>query len=111
MPRTVAGTDPRVLAQEDLMRLTLPPMRVDHEALETYVHPRGQRMGCPVRVVIGDRDPLVTPETAGSWAEHTTVGCDVRVLPGGHFYLQDRQEEVAALALDFIATLRATRSP
>ena len=106
----LAGTDPRVLAREDLMKLTLPAVRGDHEALETYVHPQGQRLGCPVRVVIGDQDPLVTPEAAGSWAEHTASHCDVTVLPGGHFYLQERQEEVAALTLDWIATLRTARS-
>ncbi|MFF0159470.1 hypothetical protein ACFYRY_18335 [Streptomyces sp. NPDC005263] len=52
----------------------------------------------------------MTPAPA-SWSEHTTGGCDVRVLPGGHFYLQDRQEEVAALTLDWVGTLRPTRSP
>ena len=106
----LAGTDARVLAQQDLMRLTLPALRGDYEALETYVHPPGRRLRCPVRVLVGDRDPLVTPEAAGSWAEHTSGGCELRVLPGGHFYLQEQQDEVAALTLGWIDTLRTART-
>ncbi|MCX5051129.1 MULTISPECIES: thioesterase II family protein [unclassified Streptomyces] len=106
--RRLSGTDPRVLAHEDLMRLALPAVRGDYTALETYVHPRGQRLGCPVRVVVGDQDPLVTPKAAESWAEHTAGTCDVRVLPGGHFYLQEQQDELAALTLTWIGTLRTT---
>ncbi|KUO04838.1 oleoyl-ACP hydrolase [Streptomyces caeruleatus] len=108
--RRLAGTDPRVLAQEDLMRLTLPAVRADYAALETYVHPRGQRLNCPVRVVVGDRDPLVSPREAHSWAEHTDGGLDVRVLPGGHFYLQEQQEEVADLTRTWIGALSTARN-
>jgi pyochelin biosynthetic protein PchC len=107
----LSGTDPRVLAHESLMRLTLPAVRGDYEALETYAHPPGQRLDCPVMVVVGDRDPLVTPRQAGSWAEHTAGTCEVRVLPGGHFYLQDQEEELAALTLSWTDTLRSTPAP
>jgi pyochelin biosynthesis protein PchC len=93
------------------MRLTLPAVRGDYEALETYAHPPGQRLDCPVMVVVGDRDPLVTPRQAGSWAEHTAGTCEVRVLPGGHFYLQDQEEELAALTLSWTDTLRSTPAP
>lgn len=50
----------------------------------------------------------MTPKAAKSWAEHTAGTCDVRVLPGGHFYLQEQQDELAALTLTWIGTLRTT---
>lgn len=92
--RKLSGTDDRVLGNEEIMRLALPVLRNDYKAVETYRADHGARIDSPVTVLTGDSDPNTTLDEAGAWAEHTTADCEVRVFPGGHFYLVDRQREV-----------------
>jgi Predicted thioesterase involved in non-ribosomal peptide biosynthesis len=42
----------------------------------------------------GDNDPYVTIDEARAWQDHTSAAFDLRVLPGGHFFLTDRAPEV-----------------
>jgi surfactin synthase thioesterase subunit len=48
-------------------------------------------------MLVGDDDPHTTIAEAEAWADHTTARFDVRVFPGGHFYLDRHQAEIAAL--------------
>jgi pyochelin biosynthesis protein PchC len=87
--RTLRGTDPRLLADAELVAMVLPAVRADYRAIETYRHSPGGRVRCPVVVLTGDADPHTTLDEAHAWGEHTTAGCTVRVFPGGHFFLAD----------------------
>ncbi|QHC22327.1 thioesterase II family protein [Streptomyces sp. GS7] len=92
--KELSGTDEAVLADEELLRMVLPAVRADYKAVETYRHREGPRLSCPVSVLVGDSDPVTTPEEADAWREHTTGPCELTVLPGGHFYLNSQAEEV-----------------
>ncbi|MEV7195513.1 alpha/beta fold hydrolase [Streptomyces sp. NPDC093510] len=95
--RRLSGTDPRVLGNEEIMRMALPAIRNDYRAIETYRPEPGARVDCPLTVLVGDDDPTTTVAEAAAWSEHTTSGCDLRVFAGGgHFYLADpgRDKEV-----------------
>ncbi|MEV0589374.1 alpha/beta fold hydrolase [Nonomuraea sp. NPDC050310] len=81
------GTDPRLLADPDVRAMVLPPLRGDYRAIESYVHRPGPRLACPVTAVVGDADPVTTLAEAGAWRSVTGGPFDLRVLPGGHFYL------------------------
>jgi surfactin synthase thioesterase subunit len=76
--------------------LFVPPTLADYRAVETYRHVPGRDLGCPVTVLVGDRDPHTTVEEARAWAGHTTAETSLHVFPGGHFYLDDHWAEVAA---------------
>lgn len=95
--RKLGGTDPELLDEPDVMRLLLPAVRRDYQAIETYRHRPGPELGCPVTVLTGDRDDRTTLDEAGDWKHHTTGGCTLRVFPGGHFFLTDHTPGVAAL--------------
>ncbi|MFG2942371.1 thioesterase II family protein [Streptomyces sp. NPDC048282] len=92
--RRMDGTDDRILADEELLRMILPVIRSDYRAVEGYRYRPGPLLSCPVLALIGDTDPQVTREEAQSWAEHTTGRFDITVFPGGHFYLNSQGEAV-----------------
>ncbi|MEU9205634.1 alpha/beta fold hydrolase [Streptomyces sp. NPDC048332] len=96
----LSGTDSRVLGDPDLLHLVMPAIRADYKAVETYTYTDGPPLSCPVLVLTGDDDPQVTLDEARAWAEHTDGGYELKVFPGGHFYLN-------SLAADVTAAVRA----
>ncbi|MDQ2588937.1 thioesterase II family protein [Saccharothrix yanglingensis] len=93
----LGGTGAANLRDRDLVAMVLPPLRADYRAVETYRHTPGEPLTCPVTVLTGDADPKTTAAEAEGWREHTTGAFDLRVYPGGHFFLTDHQAEVLDL--------------
>jgi pyochelin biosynthesis protein PchC len=89
------GTDARLLRDAEMRELILPVVRGDYAAIEGYRWRPGPALSCPISILVGDADPLTTIEEARAWADYSTAGADVRIFPGGHFYLEAHQEEVA----------------
>lgn len=85
--RSLAGTDERVLADADLLQMILPAVRADYRAIETYRWQPGPPLRCPITALVGDQDPKVSVAEARQWEAHTTGEFELRVFPGGHFYL------------------------
>jgi surfactin synthase thioesterase subunit len=81
--------------EPSLAELVLPPLRADYRAVETYVFKPGERLRCPVSVLLGDADPTVTTEQAKGWRTHTDAEFEVTTFSGRHFYLDERVSEVA----------------
>ncbi|MFF0433539.1 thioesterase II family protein [Streptomyces sp. NPDC004327] len=106
--RELGGTHDGLLADERFLRLILPAVRGDYQAVETYRRALSPaRLTCPVLAVVGDDDPLVTAEEAGQWALHTRGAFEQRTVPGGHFTLvQDRAGLGALLREGIGAVLR-----
>ncbi|GAA1196079.1 thioesterase II family protein [Pseudonocardia alaniniphila] len=92
----LGGTDPRVLAEKELLRLALPAVRADFRAAETYRWRGSGPISSPLHVHVGDDDPRVTEDEARAWAAHTTGICTLTRHPGGHFYLDSRTDQVLA---------------
>ncbi|WP_331730662.1 alpha/beta fold hydrolase (plasmid) [Streptomyces sp. NBC_00868] len=106
----LAGTDPRLLADEGLRALILPALRGDYRAVETYRYGPGPVLRVPVSVLTGEADPRVSPSEAMAWRELTDGAFTFRGFPGGHFYLTDHQEAVArAIAEDLVSFGAAVR--
>ncbi len=95
--RCLGGIPPE-LDRPDLLALTLPVLRADLRAVETHRHDELERLRCPTVVVVGDRDPLLSPAAARSWTEVADVS-DVMELPGGHFVLDEGGAAVAEAVL------------
>lgn len=101
--RRMSGTDPAVLADEELLRSVLPAIRADYRAAETYRYLPGPPLTCPIVVLNGTTDPEVTEEEATAWTTHTTSACTFHTYPGGHFYLNDHAAEVIQLIRESVA--------
>ncbi|MCT2585109.1 thioesterase II family protein [Actinophytocola gossypii] len=105
--RRMSGTEATLLADDELVRMILPALRADYRAAETYHHSPGETLRCPIIALVGDNDPKVTVDEARDWAAHTTGPFTLTVFPGGHFFLQDHQQEIVTALSDQIAALGA----
>lgn len=85
--RRLSGTEAQLLDDDELVRMVLPAIRSDYQAIETYRYQPGPDVSCPVVALIGTDDPKMTMDEATAWARHTTVKFRLRTFPGGHFYL------------------------
>jgi pyochelin biosynthetic protein PchC len=102
------GTDPSMLRDPELVRMILPAFRSDYKAAETYRYQPGATLRCPVQALTGDADPQVTVAEAKAWQEHTSGSFELRVFPGGHFYLNRHAVEVIELMRERITALAAS---
>ena len=98
--RGLDGTASSLLDDADLMRATLPALRADYTAAESYRCDPGATVDCPVTVLTGDSDPRTTLAEANAWAGHTTGPSTIRVFTGGHFFLIPHAAEVTGLLKD-----------
>ncbi|MEV3859889.1 alpha/beta fold hydrolase [Streptomyces sp. NPDC050095] len=105
----LGGTDRDLLDDPEIQEMVLPALRGDYRAFGSYRWGGGEPLAVPMTVLVGDDDPMVTLTAAESWREHTTGDFDLRVFPGGHFYLFDRVAEVAHVVRDGL--LAGTTAP
>ncbi|MGW7820217.1 thioesterase II family protein [Streptomyces puniciscabiei] len=92
--RRLGGTDPRILADRELLDMVLPTVLADYEAIETYRFEPGPALPCDITGLAGDSDPRASVDEVAAWAEHTAGRFDLRIFPGGHFYLDDCRDGV-----------------
>jgi len=105
--RKLSGTDMAVLGDEDMLRAALPAIRSDYRAAETYAYRPGPPLRCPITVFTGDDDPKTTVEEAQAWSTHTTGPFDLRVFPGGHFFLTLHQKAILRRISDALSGVPA----
>ncbi|WP_128382305.1 thioesterase II family protein [Streptomyces cavernae] len=108
--RALSGTDARFLEDEELLRMVLPAIRSDYTAVETYLAAPTDTVRCPVTVLVGDDDPKTSLDEARAWDGHTLGGSEMRVFPGGHFYLTERAADVLAVLTEHFTTAVARRA-
>ncbi|NXY94232.1 thioesterase [Streptomyces sp. BR123] len=89
----MGAADRAVLAEPELRELVLPALRADYTLIETYRPAPAEPLGIPLIVAYGtDDEDAAGP--ADEWARHSSGNTEKLPLPGGHFYLQDRAEEL-----------------
>ncbi|WP_084960285.1 thioesterase II family protein [Thermoactinospora rubra] len=108
--RALSGTDARLLGDEEVIRMIMPAIRSDYRAAETYRCAPGVTIPYPVLAMVGDSDDRTSVEEAAAWAEHTTSSFELRVFPGGHFYLNDHAAAVVDTVAEQIRRWSADRS-
>lgn len=82
------GMPEEVLNDAELMRLILPPIKADTMLYRNWVCEPEEPLACPIRAYGGADDAHVSREHLEGWAEETSAGFALRLLPGGHFYLR-----------------------
>ncbi|MCP2339572.1 thioesterase II family protein [Actinomadura rupiterrae] len=91
----LGGSDADALTDPELRELVLPYVRNDFALVEAY-EPAADapKLDVPVTALVGDADRDVPVEQAGRWRDTTTADFALKVLPGGHFYLQQERDAV-----------------
>ncbi len=88
------SADELPFADDELLRAALPTLRADYKAIEAYPYTPDALMSCPVTAFVGAHDPITSVEQASAWRNHTREHFDLRVFPGGHFYLLAQAEQL-----------------
>ncbi|MGD0068425.1 MAG: alpha/beta fold hydrolase [Streptosporangiaceae bacterium] len=98
--RLLNGTDSAILDDEEILRIALPAIRGDYEAIETYSYVPGRMLSCPITALTGDSDPKTPVAEADEWRLVTRGPFRIKVFSGGHFYLAQNapavNDEIAA---------------
>jgi medium-chain acyl-[acyl-carrier-protein] hydrolase len=96
-----AGIPQEVLDSPGLLELLLPRLRADFELLETYHADSPAALPCPLSVFGGIADTTVSRSELQAWAPYSAGPFRVRMIDGGHLYLQaQRNVLVSAIAED-----------
>ncbi|MCP1444488.1 surfactin synthase thioesterase subunit [Pseudomonas sp. GGS8] len=91
--RTLNGTSEEVLANEELMSLTLPILRADFLLCGRFQPVQRPLLKCPVHVLGGKADKA-TPEQLIGWSKETHGSFSVDMLAGGHFFIHEYEAKV-----------------
>jgi surfactin synthase thioesterase subunit len=106
------GIPDAVLEVPELLDLLLPRLQADFELLDTYQCSAPPALACGISVFGGSNDTTVNRAELEAWQVHTAVGTQVRIVEGGHLFLQSQRESlVAAVATDLGLSLETSGVP
>ena len=102
----LGATPPEVFRSPDLLELMLPILRADFRACETYKPCDRPKLHIDIAAYGGLADADTSRDKLLGWQQETTGECVVRMLPGGHFFVNDCTDRVVAmLERDFVGAL------
>ncbi len=88
--------DAALLDDPELRGLLVPTLRADITMVERYRYRPATPLSCPIVAYGGTSDPHAPGDDLREWNRETTARCEVRLFPGGHFFIQERRDEVLA---------------
>jgi surfactin synthase thioesterase subunit len=91
--RTFQGTSEDVLANQELMSLTLPILRADFMLCGRFRPMQRPLLKCPVHVLGGKEDKATTEQLIG-WSQETQGSFSVDMMTGGHFFIHEHEAKV-----------------
>ncbi|WP_432001095.1 thioesterase II family protein [Streptomyces sioyaensis] len=103
--RELSGTDPRLLGDDEMLEMIMEPLRADYQALGAYHFAPEPPVRCPVTVLTGADDPRTSQDEAAAWQEHTTGAFDLRVFPGGHFFISENVGDVTGFVAERLSAV------
>lgn len=100
--RELNGTPEDVLADKELMSMTLPVLRSDFLMCGTYRHLPRPPLDCPIHVLGGLQDRCA-PDGLRAWRAETRAACSLQMMDGDHFFIHAREADVVRLIADRLA--------
>ncbi|MFI1884858.1 thioesterase domain-containing protein [Streptomyces jumonjinensis] len=95
--RNVGGSTPQLLDDNAVWHQFAPVFRNDFKLLDTWAPPRTpEPLPVPLSVFGGSRDKLTGEDHLLSWKAYTTHFRGLERYEGGHFYLMNHQQPLAA---------------
>jgi medium-chain acyl-[acyl-carrier-protein] hydrolase len=98
------GTPDDVMTQPDIVRIVLPILRADFEAIEMYRPAPRPPLGCRI-VALGGQEEAGSAEAVASWRDYGTGGFRAEIVPGDHFFLRGRAERVFGILNEELARI------
>lgn len=103
--RKLGGTPEEVLANEELMSLTLPVVRADFLLCGRYAYRQRTPLRCPLHVLGGQSD-RANAEQLQAWGNETQGPFSLDMFPGGHFFIHEHEDRVLAMLSATLEPLR-----
>lgn len=91
--RELNGTPEEVLANDELMSLTLPILRHDFLLCGRYAYRQRPVLQCPLHVLGGEAD-RASEEQLLAWRKETSGDFSLALFPGGHFFIHEHEDRV-----------------
>ena len=97
MLKMFKGTPKQFFEYPELIKIYLPIIRRDYQAIETYEY-KGDRekFDFDITAMSGREDCIVEPVQLEEWKRFTKKECDVHVYNGDHFYLFKQPELICS---------------
>jgi surfactin synthase thioesterase subunit len=92
---SLGSLPPAIYQDPQMLAITFPPTVSDLLICANYVDD-GAAISCPVVTYTGKSDPLMTRESAASWAGRCGGYLGNCEYPGGHFFIYDEHLAIAA---------------
>ncbi|MFZ0226412.1 MAG: thioesterase domain-containing protein [Mycobacterium sp.] len=90
------GTDADLLADEEFAELLVTAVRADYDVINRYTCGPDARIAADICVLGARDDPRVDAADLRLWEDHTEGAFNLSWYDGGHFYLDDHIDAVAA---------------
>jgi surfactin synthase thioesterase subunit len=103
--------DPALAESAELARIFGPVLRADLILAESHAHRPGVPLVTPATVLGGTADPYVPQDDLHAWRALTAHAPDVKLLPGGHMFIEEHRAEVLAIIRAFRAGRRGADPP
>ena len=91
------GFSSELLADAEFMGLVIPILRNDYRAVEKYHYLPGPPLATPLVAMFGTEDADLNRASMDRWHAFTSESFEVHEFPGGHFYLESNNDEIAGL--------------
>jgi surfactin synthase thioesterase subunit len=109
--RRYNGTAPEVFDSPELLGLLLPTIRADFALVETWEPPEEAPLEMPFTVLGGTADRSLTLAQLQGWRSLTAGRCDLRLVPGDHFFVSSAGEAVVEVVRDALRRVAAEAAP
>lgn len=86
----------QVLRDAELVRVLMPAVRADLAVWQTYAYRPAAALRCPVSAFGGEDDDGMDAARLARWGELTDGDFEVRMFPGGHFFLNPARAALLA---------------
>jgi medium-chain acyl-[acyl-carrier-protein] hydrolase len=103
--RELGGTPPEAFQYPELLEMMLPILKADFSLAETCPYAAEPPLDCPIVAYCGDQDTEAPVGDVDAWRAQTSSSFSRHVLPGGHFFVQERQGELLWLLAAELAKL------
>jgi medium-chain acyl-[acyl-carrier-protein] hydrolase len=92
--RNYGGTPQLALDSSELMQLFLPVLRADLSLDEEYIYTPQGALDCSISAFGGIEDRKATYEDLAGWQAQTKQTFNLRLFPGGHFFLNSNLYDI-----------------
>ena len=105
----MGATSKEIFSMPALMNVFVPVLRADFRLVETYRHKESAPLPWRLTAIAGTEERWTDAELEG-WNRHTSGGCRIVRLPGGHFYWQHDAGSLHGILTDVLQQADRTES-